>query len=246
MKFNKTLKIVTLIWLGLTVSTLAWCWSKTEVKNNNRITKTVKTVSPIKTIEQKYKVKITKWKSWTYLPDYNDVRTKYKKELWNFYSYLSVWLYKKANKSFWNNSFQNILVNWKTKYKVYFDKNWKLTKYWILTYTKKTRDEIIKLLKTSNNYKLYKEYTNLLQWKTDNLDPSITQRIKEMKKNIKDPKEAKNRIESYIKQQITFYKGQLENSLYNVNEKIIKNTKNEDFFTFLKKMKPWTQKIQKK
>jgi len=228
--------------------TLSWCWSTTPNKTTNttqthKTTTVDKAKTTVKQLESKYKVSFTKSKSWNSLPNYEKVKKDYQKELGKNYSYFSVWLFKKANNLFKNNTFFNIMSKWRVKYKVYFDKNGNITKYKLLTYTKKPVKEIKKILSSDKDAKLYQAYQQLAKWvpfSKLSLDKNTLNRLKNeiqlVLKHVKDKKWQKWQLESYLNSKIFTYKHILEQKLYNVTEKTY-TPKDKSFFNFLKNIK---------
>jgi len=216
---------------GLTFMSLALtgCWKTKEITKQTHQQQTVKQI---------YWIKPVQIKKGYYNSNFKEVKQKYEKELWPFYAYINTYIYKKANKLFKNWDYFNILYNWKKKYVVYFDKNWNVTKLEKVIYKELPKTEYIKKLKNSDVYKKYKIFEDLLKGKNTKIKNEIVKKeieeiLKNIKKDIKDPKEVKRAFNNYLTSQLYLFKTQIQNLWYIEKEKIVKN-KDKDFIKVLK------------
>ncbi len=242
------MKIKKLIWIILLLSIsflLASCWTQTQKDNNSNTTQVKKQqiwkITP-KQIEEKYKVKLKKYNKY-YNVDYIDVEKKYKKELPHTYNYIVPYLFKLSNGFFkqWN---QSLIVRIKDiEYKIYFDKNWKVTKverWYLVKKDDKQFKEDLQFFKRNNDsvirYEILKALKNKNKKKLEEIKSRIWKRMYEdIIKEFKDNKENLDKIEVSLKKQIEEMIKDLKYKIeYKIDNSI--NIWNGDFIKILKQL----------
>jgi len=236
-------KTILIAWLTMTTLLLAWCWSikKPTTKSSPKTTNTITTVH--KKTTSIYGIKpIKQWN--IYNSNFKEVKKEFKKKVWPFYVYINNYIYKKANKTFQNWDYFNLMYKWKTRYKTYFNQNWDVTKLEKIDYIPLTKQEYIAKLRKSPIYNKYVVYNDILNWKqipNNTYSKIIMKQIALITKNIKErtkwkTTEIKNQIKSYINSQEYMLKSQLENMKY--TQKVIEvKWFNKDFVKTLEYIK---------
>ena len=249
------MKMKKIIWFTLLLSTsflLASCW--TQKNNNSNNTTQVKKeqiwkMTP-KQIEEKYKVKLKKWTKY-YNANFTDIRKNYKDKLPHTYNYVAPYLFKLSN-GFFKQWWQNLIVRIKDmEYKLYFDRNGKVTKverWYLVKKDDKQFKRDLQFFKRNNDsvirYEILKALKNKNKKKLEEIKSRIWKRMYEdIIKEFKDNKENLDKIEASLKRQI---EEMIKDLKYDMIFKADDDIKGGDFIKVLEQLeKDYNKNVKK-